>query len=105
VVLGDAVVATATDIGTAKVTPVDDIPSYGRGSAGVRLTKLGDASRITAVYVGAFDGMQAVMTIDGSPSQADPNPVPFPLRPTRRDLVSTYADHGRRVLAIGSARW
>jgi DNA gyrase subunit A len=105
VVLGDAVVATATDIGTAKVTPIDEIPAYGRGSAGVRLTKLGDASRITAVYVGALDGMQAVMTVDGSASQADPNPVAFPLRPTKRDLVSTYADHGRRVLAIGTARW
>ena len=85
--------------------PSTSIPAYGRGSAGVRLTKLGDASRIVAVYVGALDGMQAVMTADGSATQADPNPVAFPLRPTKRDLVSTHADHGRRVLAIGTARW
>jgi DNA gyrase subunit A len=105
IVLGDAVVATATDIGTAKATPIDEIPAYGRGSAGVRITKLGDASRIVAVYVGALDGMQALMTVDGSNSQLDPNPVAFPLKPTKRDLVSTHADHGRRVLAIGTARW
>jgi DNA gyrase subunit A len=105
VVFGDAVVATATTAGTAKATPVDDVPSYGRGSAGVRLTRLGEGQRVAAVYVGALDGMQAVMSSDDNPAQADPNPVPFPLAPTRRDLVSTTADHGRRVLAIGSGRW
>ena len=105
VALGDAVVATATNAGTAKATPLDEIPSYGRGSAGVRLTKLGDNQRITSVYVGPLDGMQALMSADGNPSQLDPNPVAFPLAPTKRDLVSTFADHGRRVLAIGSARW
>jgi DNA gyrase subunit A len=105
VVLGDAVVATATNAGTAKATPVDDIPVYGRGSAGVRLTKLGDGQRITAVYVGPLDGIQAVMSSDANPNQPDPNPVPFPLAPTKRDLVSTAADHGRRVLALGAARW
>jgi DNA gyrase subunit A len=105
VVLGDAVIVTATNAGTGKATPVDDIPSYGRGSAGVRLTKLGDGQRITAVYVGALDGIQAVMSSDDNPNQADPNPVAFPLPATRRDLVSTTADHGRRVLAVGTARW
>jgi DNA gyrase subunit A len=105
VVFGDAVVATATSAGTAKATPAEDIPSYGRGSAGVRLTKLTDGQRIVAVYVGALDGMQAVMSADDNPSQADPNPVAFPLTPTKRDLVSTTADHGRGVLAIGTARW
>jgi hypothetical protein len=49
--------------------------------------------------------MQAVMSVDDNPSQVDPNPVAFPLAPTKRDLVSTNADHGRRVLAIGTARW
>src|SRR5687768_11291753 len=105
VVLGDAVLAIATNAGTAKATPIDEIPAYGRGSAGVRLTKLGDGQRVTTVYVGALDGMQAVMSVDGNPSQVDPNPVAFPLAPTKRDLVSTTADHGRKVLAIGSARW
>ena len=103
--LGDAVLAIATNAGTAKATPIDEIPAYGRGSAGVRLTKLGDGQRVTTVYVGALDGMQAVMSVDGNPSQVDPNPVAFPLAPTKRDLVSTTADHGRKVLAIGSARW
>lgn len=105
VALGDSVVATATNAGTAKATPLDEIPSYKRGSAGVRLTKLGDNQRITVVYVGPLDGMQALMSADGKPSQLDPNPVAFPLAPTKRDLVSSLTDHGRRVLAIGSARW
>ncbi|HEV8298693.1 MAG TPA: DNA gyrase subunit A, partial [Acidimicrobiales bacterium] len=105
VIFGDAVVAIATSAGTAKATPADDIPSYGRGSAGVRLTKLGDGQRVTAVFVGALDGIQAVMSSDDNPNQADPNPVAFPLAPSKRDLVSTTADHGRRVLAIGTARW
>ena len=45
-VFGDAVVATWTDAGTVKATPAEDIPVYGRGSAGVRLTKLGDGQRV-----------------------------------------------------------
>jgi DNA gyrase subunit A len=104
-VFGDAVVATSTTVGTGKATPTDDIPGYGRGSAGVRLTKLGDGQQINMVFVGALDALQAVMSSDTNPNQADPNPVPFPLAPTKRDLVSTPSDHGRRVLAIGTARW
>jgi DNA gyrase subunit A len=102
-VFGDAVLATYTDAGTAKATPADDIPGYGRGSAGVRLTKLGDGQRIVGVVVAEIDSIQAVMGSDDNPRVADPNPVPFPLAPSKRDLVSTSAD--RPVLALGAARW
>ncbi len=102
-VFGDAVVATFTDAGTAKATPADDIPSYGRGSAGVRLTRLGEGQRIAGVVVAEIDSIQAVMGSDDNPKVADPNPVAFPLAPSKRDLVSTSAD--RPVLALGAARW
>ena len=102
-IFGDAVVATFTDAGTAKATPADDIPSYGRGSAGVRLSRLGEGQRIAGVVVAEIDSIQAVMGSDDNPKVADPNPVSFPLAPSKRDLVSTSAD--RPVLALGAARW
>ena len=102
-IFGDAVVATFTDAGTAKATPADDIPSYGRGSAGVRLSRLGEGQRIAGVVVAEIDSIQAVMGSDDNPKVADPNPVSFPLAPSKRDLVNTSAD--RPVLALGAARW
>jgi DNA gyrase subunit A len=102
-IFGDAVVATWTDTGAAKATPADDIPGYGRGSAGVRLTKLADGQRIVGVVVAELDAICAVMGSDDNPKVADPNPVAFPIAPSKRDLVSTMAD--RPVLALGAARW
>ncbi len=102
-VFGDAVIAIYTDAGSAKATPADDIPSYGRGTAGVRLSKLGDGQRVIGVFVADIDSIQAVMGSDDNPKVADPNPVPFPFSPTKRDLVSASGD--RPVLALGAARW
>jgi len=102
-IFGDAVVATCTDGGAAKATPADDIPGYGRGGAGVRLTRLGDGQRITGVFVADIESIQAVMGSDDNPKAADPNPVAFPFAPTKRDLVSALGD--RPVLALGAARW
>ena len=102
-IFGDAVIATHTDTGAAKATPADDIPSYGRGSAGVRLTKLSDGQRLTGVFVAEIESIQAVMGSDDNPKVADPNPVGFPVAPSRRDLVSVLGD--RPVLGLGAARW
>ena len=102
-IFGDAVVATHTDTGAAKATPAEDIPGYGRGSAGVRLTKLADGQRITGVFVAEIDSIQAVMGSDDNPKVPDPNPVAFPVAPSKRDLVSIVID--RPVLALGAARW
>jgi DNA gyrase subunit A len=102
-IFGDAVVASITDAGAAKATPSADIPVYGRGAAGVRLSRLAEGQRVVAVFVASLDCVQTVMGSDDNPKIADPNPVPFPFEPSKRDLVSITGD--RPILALGAARW
>lgn len=102
-VLGDAVAITVSDTGSAKATAFDEIDAKGRGGQGVRLTRFGDESHLVLGWVGDLSGLMAVMSTDDDPTKPDPNPVPFPLEPTKRDLVSVATD--RRILAVGPARW
>jgi len=102
-VVGDGVVATVTDAGTAKATPFDEIATKGRGGQGVRLTKFTKEKAITLAYVGSADGLMVFMSTDEDHSKQHPNPVDFPVAPSGRDLVSAATD--RPIMGFGPARW
>jgi len=101
--IGDTAIVSVTTAGLAKATPADEIPTKGRGGGGVRLTKLGDGQRLTQAHVGPLADLACIMGSDDNPAQPDPNPVAFPLEPTRRDLVSQPTE--RPILSMGPARW
>ncbi len=101
--LPSSVIVTVSDIGTAKVTPADELPAKGRGGVGVRITRFGSESQLVLAWIGAPDGVLAVMSTDDDATKPDPTPVPLPLEPTKRDLVSSETE--RRILAVGPARW
>jgi DNA gyrase subunit A len=102
-VIGETAIVSVTDRGWAKATEAADIPAKGRGGGGVRLARFPDNQRIALVYVGAPSGLHALMAADDNPNQTDPNPVQFPLEPTKRDLVSVQTE--RRIHAVGPLRW
>jgi len=81
----------------------DEIAPKGRATGGVRLTRLADGQRVAIVYVGALTNLHTLMSADDNPNQIDPNPAPFPLSPTGRDLVSVRTE--RRIHAVGPLRW
>jgi DNA gyrase subunit A len=102
-VIGETTIVSVTDKGWAKATGADEIPAKGRGASGVRLARFPDNQRVTLAYVGALAGLHSLMAADDNPTQTDPNPVPFPLQPTKRDLVSVQTE--RRIHAVGPLRW
>lgn len=100
---GDIVVVTHTDQQTAKVTDAAEIPTKGRGTGGVRLTKFRDERRLDLAYVGPEAGVNVVVGLADNPSKPDPAPEPLTLPHTARDLVSKAVP--RRILTIGRGRW
>ena len=101
--IGATEIVTVTDKGWAKATDADEIPAKGRGTSGVRVARFPDNQRLAFAYVGAASGLHTLMSADDNPNQTDPNPVPFPLQPTKRDLVSVQTE--RRIHAVGPLRW
>ena len=102
-VIGDGVVITVTSGGAAKTTPYDELPAKGRGGQGVRITRLDGDEVITVVQVGSGEGLLAQMASDDDPRKLDPNPVPFTVEPTKRDLVPTRTE--RQILTLAPSRW
>ncbi len=103
-VLGDdTVIVTHTDRQTAKVTDAAEIPTKGRGTGGVRLTKFRDERRLDLAYVGPETGINVVVGQVDNPSKPDPAPEPLTLPHTARDLVSKAVP--RRILTVGLTRW
>jgi DNA gyrase subunit A len=98
-----AVVVTVTDRGTAKATSTEEIPSKGRGTGGVRITKFKDESRIDYAWVGPLERTMCVVSQADSATKPDNAPLALKLRATRRDGVSSRTE--RRILGIGSLRW
>ncbi len=98
-----SVVFTVTDQGTAKSTSVAEIPSKGRGTGGVRITKFRDETRIEYAWVGVPDRIVAVVGQQDAPSKPDNSPESIAIKPTRRDGVSSSIP--RRILRIGTLRW
>jgi len=99
----DGSIVSATSAAEAKATPFDEIPAKGRGGGGVRLTKMKDGDKISAVFIGSIENLWVLMSTDEDASKLDPIPVPFSIEPTKRDLVSTGTD--RQILGIGAVRW
>ncbi|MEM9561934.1 MAG: DNA topoisomerase (ATP-hydrolyzing) [Actinomycetota bacterium] len=101
---GPAVAAiTVTDRGTAKVTATSEIPSKGRGTGGVRLTKFKDEQRIDFAWVGPLERTMAIVGQADAATKPDNVPQALTMRPTRRDGASSRTE--RRILAVGSLRW
>lgn len=98
-----AVVITVTDLGTVKSTDVAEIPTKGRGTGGVRLTKFKDEQRVDFAWIGHPERIVAIVGQVDAPTKQDNTPDPVAIRPTRRDGISTPAN--RRILAIGTLRW
>jgi DNA gyrase subunit A len=101
--LPGSVVVTVTSGGLAKSTPVEEIPTKGRGGSGVRVTRYPDKQKVTLAYVGSTSGLGTLMGTDADDTQLDPNPAPFPLDATKRDLVSVPTE--RRIHVVGPLRW
>ena len=100
---GATTVVTVTDGGTAKATATDEIPSKGRGTGGVRITRFRDETRLDFAWVGPMDRTMCVVGQADSATKPDNVPQALKLRATRRDGASVATE--RRILAIGSLRW
>jgi DNA gyrase subunit A len=103
--IGDGALVVATSDAGAKATPYEELPSKGRGGQGVRLAKLADGETVTATWFGPTPmiGVLAQMAADDDPRRLDPNPVPFEIEPTGRDLVPARLE--RSVMVVADARW
>ncbi len=99
----DAVVVSVTDRGTAKATSTEEIPSKGRGTGGVRITRFRDENRLDFAWIGPIERTMCVVGQADAATRPDATPRPLKLRPTRRDGASTTTE--RRILGIGSLRW
>jgi len=99
----DGVVVSISGGAEAKATPFDELAAKGRGTGGVRLTKPRNNEPIRAAFVGSADGLWVLMSTDEDHTKIDPNPVPFAIEPTKRDLASSSTD--RQILDIGTVRW
>ena len=108
-VIGDGVVLTVTSDSAAKATPYEEFESKGRGGQGVRVAKLGAAETVTLAWFGSLGSiggpgdLLAQMADDEDPKKLDPNPVPFDIAPSKRDLVPTKTE--RQVMVLGPSRW
>ncbi len=98
-----SVIVTVTDRGSAKMTSVDELPPKGRGTAGVRITKFRDESRIDYAWVGSADRAMCIVGQADAPTKPENTPAPLRLRATRRDGTSSTTE--ARILAIGPLRW
>ncbi len=99
----DAVVLTVSDAQTAKVTDASEIPTKGRATGGLRITKFRNEQRLDWAYVGPESGVLLVVGTEDAPSKPDASPEPLTIPHTGRDLVSKATR--RRLLAVGFGRW
>ena len=101
--VSDAVVITVTDLGAAKSTLIDDLPTKGRGGAGIRLTKFRDDRHIDYAWIGLPERIVAIVGQADAPTKPDNSPESVGMKPTRRDGLGKVTT--RRILAIGTLRW
>lgn len=98
-----SIVLTVSDVQTAKVTDVAEIPTKGRNTAGLRITRFRNEKRIAWAYVGSPDDLLVVVGRQDSPTKPDASPEPVTMQHTGRDLVSKKTR--RRMLGVGFGRW
>ena len=99
----DTIVLTVTDGQTAKVTDAAEIPTKGRATGGVRITKFKGEKALELAYVGPEAGVLLVVGSAEAPARPDPSPEPLTIPHTARDLQSRST--ARRILAVGHGRW
>lgn len=97
------VVLTVSDAQTAKVTDAAELPTKGRNTAGLRITKFRAEKRLEWAYVGPDSGVLLVVGVEDAPSRPDPTPETLTLHATGRDLASKATR--RRWLGVGTGRW
>lgn len=103
VVGDDTIVLSVTDRQTAKVTDAAEIPTKGRGTGGLRVTRFRDESRLELAYVGPETGVHLIVGMADQPTKPDPSPEPLSIPHTARDLMSKSV--ARRILGVGYGRW
>jgi len=99
----DTIILTVTDGQTAKVTDAAEIPTKGRATGGVRITKFKGEKVLELAYVGPESGVLLVVGTTEAPTRPDPSPEPLTIPHTARDLQSRPT--ARRILAVGHGRW
>jgi DNA gyrase subunit A len=99
----DSIVLTVSDAQTAKVTDAGELPTKGRATSGLRITKFRSEKRLEWAYVGPEDGVLLVVGAQEAPARPDPSPEPLTLQHTGRDLASRATK--RRFLSVGFGRW
>jgi len=99
----ETIVLTVSDAHTAKVTDASELPTKGRATSGVRITKFRNEKRLDWAYVGPEHGLLVVVGTTEAPSKPDASPEPLTIQHTARDLVSKSTK--RRFLAVGVGRW
>jgi DNA gyrase subunit A len=85
------------------VTDASELPTKGRATAGVRITKFRNEKRLEWAYVGPERDVLVVVGTEDAPSKPDASPEPLTIPHTARDLVSKATR--RRFLAVGTGRW
>ena len=98
-----AIVLSVSDAQTAKVTDADELPTKGRNTGGLRITKFRSEKRLEWAYVGPDTGVLIVVGVEEAPSRPDPTPETLTLPHTGRDLASKTTK--RRWLGVGTGRW
>src|SRR5690606_16806854 len=95
-----AQVLSVTDLGTAKLTDAAEIPAKGRGTGGVRPTRIKNENRIASAYVGPVDELAVVVGQAAPPTKPDPTPAAPTLPPSRSDTQGSAPDE--RILGGGT---
>ncbi len=98
-----SIILTVSDAQTAKVTDASEIPTKGRNTAGLRITKFRKEKRLEWAYVGSPEESMIVVGQRDAPSKPDASPEPVTMERTGRDLASKKTR--RRMLGVGFARW
>jgi len=103
--IGDGVAVVITSESGAKSTPYTEFEMKGRGGQGVRIARLAAGERLLAAWFGdPIEGeLLAQMADDHDPRKVHPNPVPFSIEASNRDLVPTRTE--RQVLLLAPGRW
>jgi DNA gyrase/topoisomerase IV subunit A len=105
VIADDEQIVVVTSDSGVKATPAVEIPAKGRGTQGVRITRLAKKETLTMGWFGliAAQPLLVQMAADDDPKKLDPNPVPFEVDITSRDLVPGRSE--RQIMVLAPSRW
>ncbi len=101
--IGESYIVITTNDGCAKALEASQLELRGRGGQGVKICPLKDGQKISIGFIGALDGLLAIMADDNNPQKADSHPVNFSLNPEKKELIARKTD--RQILELGTSRW